>query len=444
MGAAVIVLATGVLLYLHVRSEMDELYNAHLQQMATVLARQLDRTEVITQLPDSQSRLISSPWEEEQYLIQVWDRDGQLREQDIPATLRIGIPLQAKSGFYRRRINDESWRIYRADAKRVVVQIAQPEAARKSAIAETSLTLWLPLILQVPLLMLLAWSSVRHGLQPLANLSKAIAQRRPDALQPLDIMAQPTELRPLVKTLNGLLSRLGWALQQQRDFVADAAHELRTPIAALQLQLDLLERGQLPSEREVSIAQLRSGLQRATHLIQQLLAIARAESASTVAPPAHINLQGVGEQMLERHLSFARAHRIDLGVTRLEAVSINCARVDIEAVVDNLLSNALRYTPDGGQVDLALYRDGNVAVIEVTDTGCGIAPAERSRIFDRFYRVLRSTADSSQAEGSGLGLAIVKTICDRYSAGVAVESGARGVGTKFIVRWPAAEAVRQR
>jgi two-component system OmpR family sensor kinase len=444
IGIVVIASATGALVHRHVRNELDDLYNAHLQQMATVLARQLDRVEVAAQPPDSPSRAVASSWEEEHYLIQVWDRDGHLREQEIPAPLPIAMPLQSKPGFHRKRIGGESWRIYRADAEHIAVQIAQPEAARKSTIAETSLRLWLPLMLQIPLLTLLGWSSVRRGLRPLDKLSMAIARRQPDALQPLDVSAQPAELRPLVNTLNDLLSRLGLALQQQRNFVADAAHELRTPIAALQLQLDLLQRTQTPTDRELSMAELRAGLQRATHLIQQLLTIARAESVAAASAQLTVNLQLVGEQTVEHHLPLARARQIDLGVTRLEAVEIQCARVDIDAVVDNLLSNAIRYTPDGGKVDLALYRDGDAAMIEVTDTGPGIPATERSRIFDRFYRVLQTAADCRQPEGSGLGLAIVKAICDRYHATIVVDAGEHYVGTKFRVRWPLAEPVRQR
>ena len=439
IGIVLIASATGFLVYRHVRAEIDELYNAHLRQIATLMAREWEHS------PPAQSGTVSihTPdkrhWEEEDYLIQLWRRDGALVTEEMPVATRVRIPLAAAPGMQRRRIGGHSWRIYRADSGHVIVQIAQPEQARYPTVNETSAQLLVPLLLQVPLLALLIWFGVRRGLQPLDTLSAAIAQRRPHALSALDNAGQPRELQPLVTTLNDLLARLDAALQQQRDFVADAAHELRTPIAALQLQLDLLQRADSPEEREQSIAQLRSGLQRATHLTQQLLSIARAESAAQTSARDPVDTAALIESVVERHLPLARARQQDLGVTRLDAIAMQCARADIETVLDNLVGNAIRYTPRGGRIDLAVYRDGAAAVFEVTDTGPGIPIAERARIFDRFHRVLQKAPASETSEsvaGSGLGLAIVKAVCDRCGAAVGVGAGVDGRGTRFSVRWP--------
>lgn len=435
IGMVLIASATGILVYRHVRRELDDLYNGHLQQLAIMLAHQLDRNDGAQQAADALQGKIAPSWQEEHYLIQVWDRAGRLREQDIPAVTKAVIPLLPSAGLYRKHIGTESWRIYRADSAHIIVQIAQPEFARKRTIAETSLTLWLPLFLQIPLLTLLCWSSVRRGLQPLEQLSAAIARRRPAALQPLDVSTQPVELKPLVKTLNELLARLDTALRQQRNFVADAAHELRTPVAALQLQLDQLQRAQTPSERALAIAELQAGLQRTTHLIQQLLSVARAEFSAEQSLQT-IDLQIVSNRALERQLPLARSRHIDLGVARIEAASIHCLLADIEAVLDNLLSNAVRYTPRDGRIDFSLYRDAGVAVLKVADSGPGIPAAEHARIFDRFYRVLQNATDDALPEGSGLGLAIVKTICDRYGAEISIGTGHHGQGAEFVVRWP--------
>jgi two-component system OmpR family sensor kinase len=445
IGIALSSAVIGVLVYRHVRIEMDELYNAHLQQLASMLVAELDgsclnEAEAAGRLP-AQS---PSDWSEENYLIQIWDKRGTLLRADVPVAgvSAATVLLQSAPGLHVRRLAGASWRVFRADGEQLTVQVAQPEAARRGAIAETSLRILLPLLLQIPLMSVLAWGAVRRGLFPLDRLKQAIAQRQPYALTPLNTSALPSELQPLVHTLNALLARLDLALQQQRHFIADAAHELRTPIAALQLQLDLLDRAQTPSERLQASRELRCGVERATHLLRQLLQIARSETPQEAEAVRSIALQACGTDAIERHLPAARARDIDLGVTRLEPVAIRCTPTEIDTVLDNLLGNAIRYTPVGGRVDLAIYQEGKQAIVEVMDTGIGIPEAERQRIFDRFYRGLDGSASAAPIEGSGLGLAIIKTICDRYGVVIAVDSGEDGVGTRFRLSWPVGEALQ--
>jgi two-component system, OmpR family, sensor kinase len=441
IGMVLIASITGIFIYRHVRHELDELYNAHLQQLALFMAREWDRVSPSQFGAISIKPRVQPIWEEENYLLQVWARDGTLLAQEVPAATTASIPLARKQGFYRKHIANESWKIYRADGVHNIVQIAQPESARHHTINETSFKLLMPLLLQVPLLMLVALLSVRRGLKPLDLLSQAIALRQPEALTAIDSVNEPLELQPLVTTLNDLLARLQGSLQQQRNFVADAAHELRTPIAALQLQLDLLARAKTSDDHTRAIAQLRNGLQRATHLTQQLLSIARAESSPDKSRHQRIDLPVVIETVIERYLPFAWERKLDLGVTRLESASIYCSLADIEAVLDNLVSNAIRYTPVGGRVDLALYCDQSDAIIEVSDSGPGISPEERHRVFDRFYRVLQTNLNDDSIQGSGLGLAIVKAICNRYSVVINISEGNEGNGTRFTVRWPLTTAL---
>lgn len=439
LGIAFSSALTGLSVYRYTRHEIDELYNAQLQQLAVMLAQQLN------DIDDEKLRSSIIPtiktladWEEEVYLIQLWGRDGHLREAVSSTVGEISqtIPLQPHEGFFSRKLAGQSWRIYRADGEYLTVQIAQPEFARSVVIQETSQRIILPLLLQIPLLIFITWFAVRRGLRPLDELSSAIAQRHPSALTPLSAAALPPDLQPLVHTLNALLERLAEALQQQRDFVADAAHELRTPLAALQLQLDLLKRAETVHDRELTVSLLGSGIRRATSLIEQLLRIARSETAQSTDARADIPLHQVAGEAVERHLAAARGRDIDLGVTRLEPVHIRCVAADIESVLDNLLANAIRYTPNGGKVDLAIYPRDNVAVIDVIDNGIGIPATERKRIFDRFYRVLTLHGTAESSEGSGLGLAIVKLVCERYAAEIEVRDGPQGVGTQFRVRWP--------
>jgi len=254
-------------------------------------------------------------WQEETYLIQLWDKQGRLHDAATAASsdLSAMIPLQPQAGFYRWQLDNQLWRIYRADGAHLIVQIAQPEAARSGVIKETSVRILLPLTLQIPLLVFCAWIAVGRGLLPLNQLSQAIAQRQPDALTPLNALSLPVDLQPLAHTLNALLERLDNALQQQRNFVADAAHELRTPLAALQLQLDLLRRADTPNDRAFTLVALSKGIQRATHLVQQLLQIARSETSFVDNIHADVQLHRVAAQAIERHLPAARARDIDLG-----------------------------------------------------------------------------------------------------------------------------------
>ena len=439
LGIAVSSAFSGASVYRYTRREIDELYNAHLQQVAVMLAQQLndvDDQKLRSSIIPSLGRM--SDWEEEVYLIQLWSKDGRLRESVAPEVgeLARSIPLQPRAGLFKYRLGEQPWRIYRADGEYLTVQLAQPESARTGVIRETSRRIIVPLLLQVPLLVLVTWFAVRRGLRPLDQLSAAIEQRHPSALTPLDASSLPPDLQPLVHTLNALLARLETALRQQRDFVADAAHELRTPLAALQLQLDLLKRAETAQDRELTLSLLGKGIRRATYLIGQLLRIARAEAAHAGADSSPLALQPLAGEAIERHVAAARARDIDLGVTRLEPATICGAASDIEMVLDNLLSNAIRYTPAGGKVDFALYREGACAVIDVVDTGIGIPAAERARIFDRFYRVLTVAGDGDTADGSGLGLAIVKSICERHGAAVEVDAGPNGIGTRFRIFWP--------
>lgn len=441
LGIAVSSAFSGSSVYRYTRREIDELYNAHLQQVAVMLAQQLNDVDDLK----LRSSIIPSirkieHWEEEVYLIQVWSREGQLREATSAEVgeLSKAIPLQPHAGLFRTILEGESWRIYRADGEYLTVQLAQPESARAGVIRETSRRIIVPLLLQVPLLVFITWIAVRRSLRPLEQLSSAIEQRHPSALTPLSAERLPLDLQPLVHTLNALLVRLDTALRQQRNFVADAAHELRTPLAALQLQLDLLKRAETAQDRELSLSLLGKGIRRATYLIEQLLRIARAETAQAGEAAAPILLQPFAGEAVERHLAAARARDIDLGVTRLEPVEILCAAPDIETVLDNLLSNAIRYTPRGGKVDLAVYRENGHAVIDVVDTGIGIPATERARIFDRFHRLLTVHEVGDAIEGSGLGLAIVKSICERQGATIEVDDGPSDAGTRFRVRWPVA------
>jgi two-component system OmpR family sensor kinase len=230
---------------------------------------------------------------------------------------------------------------------------------------------------------------------------------------------------------NGLLERLEKALSAQRAFVADAAHELRTPMAALQLQAQLVERAQSDDEREAALGDLKAGIQRSGRLVQQLLTIARQEPDYGPKPFRHLILAELVKQIVTDYGGLANAKSIDLGVSEADDAAVIFGDPDdLRTLISNLVDNALRYTPNEGKVDVSVRTDGGYPTLEVSDTGPGIPEHELIRVFDRFYR-----GERASESGTGLGLAIVKAIADRHGAVIELCNG-RGlsVGVKFSCR----------
>jgi two-component system OmpR family sensor kinase len=256
-----------------------------------------------------------------------------------------------------------------------------------------------------------------------------VRTRTPEALDPFTESGVPDEARPLVVSLNELLGRLRATLQIQRDFIADAAHELRTPLTALQLQAGLLERATGEAERSEALGDLKAGLERAIHTVQQLLALARNEAGAKLHAFAGISLAEVLRQVVADHATLADAKEIDLGVSVLDPAATIMGDGDaLRTLLANLVANALCHTPASGKVDVSCGVDTGRVWLEVADNGPGIPAEERERVFDRFYR--RSGQSSS---GSGLGLAIVRTIARRHKAEVCLDDTPGGGLTARVV-----------
>jgi two-component system OmpR family sensor kinase len=318
------------------------------------------------------------------------------------------------------------WRVYRIDAQNQIVQVAQPMSLRRDRAAKAALRILVPLAVALPLLALLIWFVVGRGLAPLTGLARSVAARGPRALDPLPEARVPDEVRPLVASLNDLLARLGRALDRERAFIGDAAHELRTPLAAVTLQLQLLERVPEGPEREQALARLKAGVGRSARLVGQLLDLARQDEAVTDRLPTRVDLATVAREVVAEQAPQAQAHGIDLGLDASSAQLEGDAE-SLRVALGNLVDNAIRYTPPGGKVDVRVRTEGGELVAEVLDTGPGIPPEERERVFDRFYR-----GGAAAGSGSGLGLSIVREIARRH--GATVELRDRDGGQGFCAR----------
>jgi len=292
----------------------------------------------------------------------------------------------------------------------------------------------IPQFIVLPVAVLLVWFGLSRGVAPLNALQQRLRARRPDDLSPIDERAAPSEIAPLVGAMNDLLDRLSANVEAQRRFVADAAHQLKTPLAGLRTQAELALRDASPDEMQYSLRQLVMGSERATRLVNQLLLLARAENPHS-ADLARIDLNAVGYEQTMLWVPQALALNTDLGFEAADRPAhISGNAILLGELLNNLVDNALRYTPPGGHITVRVRTTAEVAVLEVEDSGPGIPPQERDRVFDRFYRVL-----GTQAEGSGLGLAIVREIAQKHGATVHIHEGtahSQLPGTCIQVQFP--------
>ncbi|RKP49065.1 ATP-binding protein [Trinickia fusca] len=402
--------AAGWLIYRQALAEANELFDYQLQEIAAALP-----SEPFAQIFGAHNDA------DEGIVIQIWSRTGALMYYSHP---RAPLAPRAELGFSTERTERGDWRVYGAIVGDNVVQLAQPISVRNRLAANVAWrTLW-PLIVLLPFLGLAVWMIVGRGLAPLARVTRALNARRPDALEPLPDRRLPQEVRPLVHALNGLLARLAAALDTQRAFVADAAHELRTPLAAVQIQSQLVARAQDDEARREALADLQAGVTRATRLAEQLLALARAEPEAG-AEKAQVDLRTILAECVAAHAPLAERGGVDLGFEDYETSEPAMVRADadaLRAMFGNLLDNAVKYTPSGGRIDVTLSLDagagaGAGACVRIADSGPGIPEQERARVFDRFYRD-ESARSRTDVSGSGLGLAIAKRVAQQHGASV--------------------------
>jgi len=316
-------------------------------------------------------------------------------------------------GYADLSLRGQPWRAYGLQTADGVIQIAQPIRVREALARAAALRVVIPLMLLLPIMIgAVAWI-VRRGLLPLREVTAEVQQRDVRSLSPLVSADLPLEIAPLVAELNRLLARLQRAFAAQRAFIADAAHELRSPLTALRLQLQLLDRAPDEAARLEARGRLGAAVERAIHLVEQLLALARSDPQEVAPAFESVDLGKVAADAIMDTHTLATARGVELSLEAAAAEPVRGDRAALRTLARNLIDNAVRYTPAGGNVVVRTLRTGRGATLEVRDNGPGIAPADRERVFDRFYR--RAQEPES---GTGLGLAIVKAIAERHGAQV--------------------------
>jgi two-component system OmpR family sensor kinase len=341
-------------------------------------------------------------------------------------------------GLHTVARNGMPWRVLiqtRADASRIV--IGQPTAIRDEIARDSALRTVLPLLALIPCLMLIVALVIRQTLRPVRSLAERLDARQADQLQRLPLEGTPDELHPFIASINRLLERVQDLIDQQRRFIADAAHELRTPITAISLQAENLDHAELLPESRERLAALQSGTRRTAHLLEQLLALARYDIGGMTGAPV-TSLDQCTKEVVADLLPRAADRGVDLGFEIVEPLFVRAEPAMLAVMVRNLIDNAIRHIPKGGRVDIGVYREETQAIFQVEDNGPGIPEADHARIFEPFFRG-RAVVE----EGSGLGLSIVRRIVERLNGSLSLENITPASGLRVIVSLPSVDQPTQ-
>lgn len=422
---------------------VNHAYDRTLLESALDIGRQVkvQQDKVSVELPDIAVQMLQTRESGRVYYL-VTGPDGEYitGETDLPPPPE---PLSGRISYYDEHYRGRPVRVVavqlpverRRDRGLVTVQVAENRAARNELARQIMLGMILPQILLIAIAGLLVWHVIGRTLAPLSTLRREIGNRSHRDLSALPERDLPLEVKPLVGAMNELLQRLSTTLSAQQRFIADAAHQLRTPIAGLKTQTELALRQAHTSEGRATLTQLRNATEQTTRLVNQLLSLARAEpAAGRSVERATLDLVACAREAAADWVPLALARGVDIGFDDPDGpVWIRGDAFQLREMLNNVLDNAVRYSGHGGTVTVRVARDGkDTAVLAVEDNGPGIPEGERERVFERFYRVLGTGVD-----GCGLGLAIVKEVADGHGAAVTLAAGMEGRGTVVRVAFPA-------
>ena len=413
--------------YFEARHEAEELLDAHLAQSAGLLVAQageeLDELD-LEHAPAFQRYARRTAF-------QIWERGKRLLLHSASAPdVRLS---EVEEGFSEAAHEGVAWRVFSTwdGERRYLIQVAERRRARDEIVRSLGRALLLPLLAGLPLLVVALWFGIGRGLRPLRELREQLAQRSPADLAPLEGRAAPQEVQPLVAELNRLFERITQTLERERRLTSDAAHELRTPLAVLSTQAQLARSTSSEAVRHEALDGLVAGAERAARLADQMLTLARIESGQTGGERAEVDLREVARGVLAEAAPGALAKNIDLAFEDSSAVRLQGYAGLLAVLVRNLVDNAVRHTPPGGQVRVAVRSAGSLALLEVSDNGEGVPSEELPRLGARFHRF-----GSSSEPGSGLGLSIVKRIAELHGGAVRFSPGPGGAGLAVAVEFP--------
>ncbi|HEY5602693.1 MAG TPA: ATP-binding protein [Gammaproteobacteria bacterium] len=439
---------TLVLSYNDSRHEVQELFDAQLAQSGRVLQALLlpellsgsssalqVLLERFTYLPNEstgqyrdEAHALGHEYERK-LAFQIWDRNKKLLLHSATAP---GAALSAAAldpdnrGFSDAVVGAYNWRVFSLwdESEQHLIQVAERYDVRNELITNISRRLITPSLISLPFLALMIWIGIGRGLRPIQKVAEEVTRRDPDYLESMKVGPVPSEVMPLISSLNRLFERLKSALEAERRFTDDAAHELRTPLAALKTQAQVCLRATDDAERQLALRQVIHSVDRASHLVDQMLTLARLDPAVTSLVREKINLHDLAADVVAQLAPVAIQKNIDIAITGSEEAVVFVEPVSVSILIRNLVDNAIRYTPAGGEVILTIEpHSGQQILLWVVDSGPGIEPALQHRVFDRFYR-----AAGNAATGCGLGLSIVKRVADLNGLRVALKNKEHSAG----------------
>jgi two-component system, OmpR family, sensor kinase len=432
VGAVCVLIGT-----LQAQKETQSQLDYQMQQVAHILAGQTFAAAAgsaeLTRPPMVPSIHIHHD-QDDDLIVTVRDAVGQLlyasrSNRQLPGGV---LPQIDDLGFQTLNFGNGEYRVFAAQSGDLHIGVAQSMDVIHEAEAGVAMATLLPIALLLPILAVVLGFAIRRQLKPLDGAAAAIANRPPLSLDLLPEQGMPAEVRPLVDEINRLLHRLSTAVEREQRFVTDAAHALRTPLTALQLQAEILEGGSSSEERAARLSELRAGIRRVIRLSEQLLSLARSQS-ETGPITATTELDPTLEELAAFYAASASAKQIDLVVEASSSARVYGNARRLTLIFGNLLDNSLRYTPAGGHIRIRASAVAGVARVEVWDEGCGLPPSELERVFERFYR-----APASESSGSGLGLATVAALVQQLGGHVVLENRVDHTGLVAIVTLPVA------
>ena len=399
--------------------EINEVLDAQMQNLAERVA-QHDPEPVQSQFDQAKH------YHEEDLFVDVW---SYANAEHKTHALNLLVHPVKKAGFYTHKTAQGVWHTYILPLEHYQIQVSQQQSTRQHLALELAGSMFIPYLLFMPFIIWgLSWI-ISRSLQPLDDFKAELAQRGSEELSPIASNTYPLEIVPTIMEMNHLFERISSAQQEQRQFIADAAHELRTPITALNLQMQILLK-QFPDAQELQ--NLSKGLIRIQHLVSQLLSLAKQDaSILEVETKQQFLLNQVAVNCVEQLVHLAMQKEIDLGMERQEDVLLHCQESAVHSIIYNLIDNAIKYTPNQGVINVSVFEQAGFAMIQVEDSGPGISPELYEQILKRFYRVHHHLEI-----GSGLGLSIVDKATERLGGKLSFSRSASLGGLQVNVQLP--------
>ena len=400
--------------------EVDEILDTQMQYMA-------ERSTTQPLVPVASRVELHRTYHEEDLLVDIWAYKDQTH---LWHQTHLLVPPVKQAGFYTQDTPLGKWRVYVIPLKDYQIQVSQQEKVRKSFAWELAGSMFIPYVLLLPVAIFILAIIIRLSLKPLDDFKAELKQRDSDGLAPINSHEYPQELLPTIDEMNRLFERIQHAQTEQKQFIADAAHELRTPVTALNLQTKILI-SQFPEHD--ALQNLSKGLARIQHLVTQLLALAKQDVAlSLIEPSSNFRLNDVALNCVEQLVNLAMQKEIDLGFERNELIEMQSLESTVHSIIFNLIDNAIKYTPSQGIINISVYSDSHdFAYVQIEDSGMGIDPEQYDKVLKRFYRVHHHLE-----VGSGLGLSIVDRATQRLGGSLILSRSTELGGLSVLVKMP--------